>query len=170
MYIIIIIINHILDRKTILGQEPSQEKPQYEIKEVVLNVENIHNHLALTSVIANNEQNSILLSSESTPIPVEPQNENVSLDTSVLIGEDLDSSVIIRSEGTSKTISVSTTHIEDSLREKNRYYNFYDEYDEDDECISRDCDYLYYTHNYSKEDQTSPQESIGMNAFFHSDA
>ena len=170
MYIIIIIINHILDRKTILGQEPSQEKPQYEIKEVVLNVENIHNHLALTSVIANNEQNSILLSSESTPIPVEPQNENVSLDTSVLIGEDLDSSVIIRSEGTSKTISVSTTHIEDSLREKNRYYNFYDEYDEDDECISRDCDYLYYTHNYSKEDQTSPQESIGMNTFFHSDA
>lgn len=170
MYIIIIIINHILDRKTILGQEPSQEKPQYEIKEVVLNVGNIHNHLALTSVIANNEQNSILLSSESTPIPVESQNENVSLDTSVLIGEDLDSSVIIRSEGTSKTISVNTTHIEDSFREKNRYYNFYDEYDEDDECISRDCDYLYYTHNYSKEDQTSPQESIGMSASFHSDA
>ena len=42
--------------------------------------------------------------------------------------------------------------------------------DEDDECISRDCDYLYYTHNYSKEDQTSPQESIGMSASFHSDA
>ena len=169
MYIIIL-VDHILDRKTILGQESSQEEPQYEIKEVVLNVENIHNHLALTSVIANNEQNSILLSSESTPIPVEPQNENVSLDTSVLIGEDLDSSVIIRSEGTSKTISVNTTHIEDSLREKNRYYNFYDEYDEDDECISRDCDYLYYTHNYSKADQTSPQESIGMSTFFHSDA